>query len=68
MMTLLARISREITGLFVDDGAFALRILLVVWAGAVAAYLEVPSLYVGLLLLTGTSTLLCESVWRALRR
>ncbi|MBN9087982.1 MAG: hypothetical protein J0J01_13815 [Reyranella sp.] len=68
MTTLLARIGREIAGLFVDDGAFALCILLVVWAGAVAAYFEAPSLYVGLLLVIGMSAVLCESVWRALRR
>lgn len=67
-MTLLSQIGREIAGLFVDDGAFALRILLVVWAGAVAAYLEVPSPYVGLLLVIGTPAVLCESVWCALRR
>jgi hypothetical protein len=66
-MTLLSQIGREIAGLFVDDGAFALRILLVVWAGALAAYLDVPSFYVGFLLVTGTAAVLGESVWRALR-
>jgi hypothetical protein len=64
----LSQIGREITGLFVDDGAFALCILLTVWAGALAAWLDVPSFYVGLLLVTGTAAVLCESVRRALCR
>ena len=67
-MSVLSQVGREIAGLFVDDGAFALCILLVVWAGALATWLDVPSFYVGLLLVTGMAAVLCESVWRALRR
>ena len=67
-MKLLSSIARELLGLFVDDGGFALSILLVVWAAAFATLLALPSPYVGLLLVTGLSAALCESVWRGLRR
>jgi hypothetical protein len=67
-MKLLSSIAHELLGLFVDDGGFALSILLVVWAAAFATLLAVPSPYVGLLLVTGLAAVLCESVWRGLRR
>ena len=67
-MTLLSSIARELLGLFVDDGGFALSILLVVWAAAFATLLALPSPYVALLLLTGLAAVLGESVWRGLHR
>ncbi len=67
-MKLLSSIARELLGLFVDDGDFALSILLVVWAAAFAMLLALPSHYVVLLLVIGPAAVLCESVWRGLRR
>ena len=62
------QIGREIAGLFVEDGAAALSILLVVSAAALAALLDAPSPLVGLILVAGPITALCASVRRALRR
>jgi fatty acid desaturase len=67
-MKLLSAIARELLGLFVDDGGFALSILIVVWAAAFATLLALPSPYVGLLLVTGLAAVLGESVWHDLRR
>jgi NAD(P)-dependent dehydrogenase (short-subunit alcohol dehydrogenase family) len=67
-MKTLSQIGREIAGLFVEDGATALAILLVVSAAALAALLDAPPLLVGLLLVAGTITTLCASVWRPWRR
>jgi hypothetical protein len=51
-MTALTNVLRELAGLFVDDGAFALAIIAVVaLTGAVATLLpEVPLVAVGILL------------------
>jgi NAD(P)-dependent dehydrogenase (short-subunit alcohol dehydrogenase family) len=67
-MKTLSQIGREIAGLFVEDGATALAILLVVSAAGLAALIDAPSLLVGLLLVAGTVTTLCASVRRSLRR
>jgi hypothetical protein len=67
-MKLLSSIVRELLGLFVDDGGFALSILLVVWAAAFATLLALPSPYVGLLLVTGLSAVLWDGVLHGVQR
>lgn len=67
-MSLIAGIAREIFGLFVDDGAFALAILfVVVLASLLAAILPEQSLAAGVLLLASCLTLLFVSAARARR-
>jgi len=67
-MSVLGGIAREIFGLFVDDGAFALAILFaVVLACLLAAVLPEQSLVAGLLLLASCLTLLFVSAARARR-
>ncbi|HTU54047.1 MAG TPA: hypothetical protein VMF62_08760 [Acetobacteraceae bacterium] len=56
---------RELSGLFVDDGRFALSI--VVWIGVV--WLLLPRLglgpaWEGVVLFTGLAAILLESAWR----
>jgi 2-keto-4-pentenoate hydratase len=51
-MTMLANVSRELAGLFVDDGALALAILAVVALAGVMAMLGLP-LAAGAILLFG---------------
>ncbi len=68
-MSLIAGIAREIYGLFVDDGAFALAILLAIALSAlVAAVLPEQSLLAGALLLLSCLALLFVSAARAASR
>jgi membrane protein implicated in regulation of membrane protease activity len=60
---------RELLGLFVDDGAFALAIL--AWCAAAAAVLpRLPLAPVskGVTLFVGLAVILVESAWRRSRR
>ena len=68
-MTALAAILRDIVGLFVDDGALALAILLVVAVSAlVAALAPAMPLAAGAILLLGCLGVLLFNVSRAGRR
>jgi len=68
-MSLLVGIARELYGLFVDDGAFALAILLAVALSAlVAAVLPQSSWLAGLVLLASCLALLFVSAARAASR
>jgi hypothetical protein len=68
-MSLIAGIAREIYGLFVDDGAFALAILVAVaLAALVAGVLRESSWLAGLLLLASCLGLLFGSAARAASR
>jgi hypothetical protein len=65
----LKNILREIFGLFVDDGSFALAILiwlaLVRWA---TSHLNIPSRATGIILFAGLALILTESAARYSRR
>ena len=64
-MTWLHAVAREVFGLFVDDGKFALAILL--WVVLVAlglSYLAPHSPWAGLLLFAGLALILLQSVLR----
>jgi membrane protein implicated in regulation of membrane protease activity len=68
-MRWLRSIAREIYGLFVDDGSFAIAIL--VWLGLAVA--EVPraaagALWAGPVLFAGLAVILVESVLRLVRQ
>jgi uncharacterized membrane protein YdjX (TVP38/TMEM64 family) len=65
-MTALTNVLRELAGLFVDDGAFALVIIAVVaLTGAVATLLPEVPLVAGGILLFGCLAALLSSVARA---
>jgi uncharacterized membrane protein YdjX (TVP38/TMEM64 family) len=67
-MTALTNVLRELAGLFVDDGAFALVIIAVVaLTGAVATLLPEVPLVAGGILLFGCLAALLSSVARASR-
>lgn len=67
-MTALTNVLRELAGLFVDDGAFALVIIAVVaLTGAVATLLPEVPLVAGGILLFGCLVALLSSVARASR-
>ena len=68
-MRWLKSILREILGLFVDDGSFALAIL--IWLGTLWAVL--PRLHLGrdsdgAILFAGLALILIESAWRRARK
>jgi hypothetical protein len=68
-MTYLKKIVHEIFGLFVDDGSFALAIL--IWLGITswsASHLSLAPTTLGVILFTGFVLILCESVTRYARR
>jgi hypothetical protein len=67
-MNLLGAVFRELTGLFVDDGALALQIIAVVVLAAIAAVL-VPVAHVaaGPVLVIGCLAVLIANVVRAAR-
>jgi hypothetical protein len=68
-MRWLKMIVAEVFGLFVDDGSFALAIL--VWLGVVWAAvsrLRVPSAWHGVILFAGLTVILAASAWRGARR
>jgi hypothetical protein len=68
-MTALSNMLRELTGLFVDDGALALTIIaIVVLAGMVAMLMPEVPLAAGAILLFGCLAALLSSVARADRR
>ncbi len=68
-MTALLRIAQEIYGLFVDDGAFALAIVLwIVLLRAVALYARPAASLSGFTLFVGLITLLIGSAIRFSRR
>jgi 2-keto-4-pentenoate hydratase len=66
-MTMLANVSRELAGLFVDDGALALAILAVVALAGVMAMLGLP-LAAGAILLFGCLGVLLANTVSAGRR
>jgi hypothetical protein len=68
-MKWLKNIVREIFGLFVDDGSFALAILiwLVLIRGA-TLHLNIPSGITGVILFAGLALILAESAIRYSRR
>jgi hypothetical protein len=68
-MKWLKNILREIFGLFVDDGSFALAILL--WLALIRGatpYLNIPSAITGIILFAGLALILAESAIRYSRR
>lgn len=68
-MVWLRTVFRELYGLFVDDGSFALAV--VVWLVAawfVLTQLDPRALWAGPLLFAGLAVILVESVWRRARR
>jgi len=68
-MTVLTNALRELAGLFVDDGALALAIVvIVVLAGIVAAMMPGVPLVAGAILLLGCLVVLVLNVARAARR
>jgi hypothetical protein len=67
-MIALKEVGRQILGLFVDDGALAVSIVVLVAVAALASLVEVPAPYIGALLLFGAPLILCASVWRGRRR
>jgi uncharacterized membrane protein YdjX (TVP38/TMEM64 family) len=68
-MKMLADMLRELAGLFVDDGALALAIVvIVVLAGIVAALMPGVPLVAGAILLLGCLVVLVLNVARAARR
>jgi uncharacterized membrane protein YdjX (TVP38/TMEM64 family) len=68
-MKMLADMLRELAGLFVDDGALALAIVvIVVLAGIVAAMMPGVPLVAGAILLFGCLVVLVLNVAKAARR
>jgi hypothetical protein len=68
-MKWLKNILREIFGLFVDDGSFALAILL--WLAVVGwatPHLNIPSAITAVILFSGLALILTESATRYSRR
>lgn len=68
-MTWIKNVLREIFGLFIDDGAFALAIL--VWLGVVhwaARYIRFSSITLAVILFVGLALILLESATRYARR
>jgi hypothetical protein len=68
-MKWLKNIFREVFGLFVDDGSFALAILL--WLAVVrwaTPHLNIPSGITGIFLFAGLALILAESAARYSRR
>ena len=64
-MSTLRLIMRELAGLFVDDGDFALSILIVVGVAAMFAAVTAPVLVTGGMLFAGCLLVLIISVLRA---
>ena len=68
-MSWIRTILREIFGLFVDDGSFA--VLILAWLGIVllvSPHLNVPSAWEGAILFGGLALILTESVTRRAKR
>lgn len=67
-MTILRLIRDEILGLFVDDGAMALQvIILIAVLGGAVKLAGLPPLVAGLLLIVGLLAILAASLWRKTR-
>jgi Flp pilus assembly protein TadB len=66
-MTAVTAALRELAGLFVDDGALALGVLVIVAVAAILAALT-PGLWAGAVLLVGCLGVLLTSVISAARR
>jgi hypothetical protein len=67
MSTLLA-VSKELIGLFIDDGSLAIAIAALVLLSAMFAAVDAPSLVTGSLLLVGCLAVLLENVFRTIRK
>jgi hypothetical protein len=68
-MTLLKTIWAEVLGLFVDDGRFALTILIWLAAcGLILPHLPLPALAPPVLLALGLAVILADSAIRAARK
>jgi hypothetical protein len=68
-MSMIARVARELLGLFVDDGSLALAIL--AWVGIMAGMLALPVIpgpVAGPLLFAGLAAILAENVARRARK
>jgi hypothetical protein len=68
-MKWMKKILREIFGLFVDDGSFALAILL--WlavVGLATPHLNIPTGITGVILFAGLALILADNVTRYSRR
>ena len=61
----MSRVLKEILGLFVDDGAMALGIIIWVALMGVVGSLSLPALSLDMLLLVGLCTVLAYGVLRA---
>ncbi len=66
-MRALRAILREIAGLFVDDGSFALAVIAWVAGGALCIRLRVDPAFEAALLFLGLAAILVENVWRSAR-
>ena len=66
-MNLLSAVTKELFGLFVDDGSLALAILALVLGLTIAASLGLESVWIGALLFSGCVGLLVENVYRTVR-
>jgi hypothetical protein len=64
----IALIARELLGLFIDDGSFAVAIILVVTLSALAAGVDAPPLVTGGVLLFGCFVVVLENISRTTRK
>jgi hypothetical protein len=67
-MNSIRAILREVIGLFVDDGSFALAIVAWVLGGALCIWLGVEPVSEALLLFLGLASILAGNVWRSARQ
>jgi hypothetical protein len=67
MMGWLAVAWRELIGLFIEDGNFALAILAWLFVGALCVQLGMPPIAAGVILAVGFALLLAENVGRSAR-
>jgi hypothetical protein len=67
-MNSIRAIIRELTGLFVDDGSFALAIVAWILGCALCIALGTDPVFEALLLFAGLAFILAENVWRSARR
>ena len=66
-MTMIAAIFKELFGLFVDDGSFALGIVILVIALAAALYMGLAPVIAGPALFLACALLLIENLLRTIR-
>lgn len=67
-MSRIAFIARELLGLFIDDGSFAVAIILVVVVSTLAAGVDAPPLVTGGFLLFGCFVVVLENISRTTRK